>query len=104
MSTSLYRRIADPSDIRAFDDALFAEHPKRALWEPYTPPPVVVDPDPPIYKEDLIRRAIARGKYAELRTAIAALTNAEQFYFTHVATFTKDDPVYTKIKAEFQKL
>lgn len=100
---SLYRHTTT-GDIRDFDPVLLAEHPKAALWEPYTPPPVVVDPDPPIAKEDLIRRAIAKGKLAELRTAIAGLTNAEQFYFTHVATFNKDDPVYTKIKAELQKL
>lgn len=101
---SYYRRISDPTDVRFFDDAEFANHPKRALWELYNPPPPYVDPDPPIEKEDLIRRAISKGKYAELRTAIAALTNAEQFYFTHVATFTKDDPVYVKIKAELAKL
>lgn len=73
--------------------------------EPTNPAdPWATDPDPPIAKEDLIRRAIAKNKYADLRTAIAALTAGELFYFTHVATFTKDDPVYVKIKAELTKL
>ena len=100
---SLYRHIST-GEIRDLDPVLLAEHPKAALWEPYTPPPPVIDPDPPIAKEDLIRRAIARGKYAELRTAIAALTQAEQFYFTNVSTFSKEDPLYLKIKAELSKL
>ncbi len=99
----LYRRIAEPSDIREFNDVEFASHPKRSLWEPYTPPPEVVDPDPPIAKEDLIRAAIAKGRFAELRTAIAGLTAGELFYFTHVSTFTKSDPVYAKIKVEMVK-
>ena len=100
---SLYRHIST-GEIRDLDPELLAEHPKRDLWEPYTPPPPVIDPDPPIAKEDLIRRAIAQNKYADLRTAIAALSGAELFYFTHVATFTKNDPVYVKIKAELAKL
>lgn len=100
---SLYRRIAPPNEIRDFDDATFASHPKRSLWEAYTPPPPVVDPDPPILKEDLIHAAVTKGRLAEFRAAINALTAAELFYFTHVATFTKSDPVYVKIKAEMLK-
>jgi len=99
----LYRRIADHSDIREFNDVVFANHPKRNLWETYTPPAPVVDPDPPIFKEDLIHGAIAKGRLAELRAAISTLTAGELFYFTHVSTFTKSDPVYTKIKAEMAK-
>lgn len=99
----LYRRISNPSEIREFNETEFSKHPKRHLWEPYTPPPEVIDPDPPIAKEDLIRAAIAKGRLAELRTAIAGLTAAETFYFTHVSTFTKTDPVYVKVKAELQK-
>lgn len=100
---SLYRRIAEPSDIREFDDQLFAEHPKRHLWEPYTPPPVVVDPDPPIEKQDAVRSMYLRGRQADLRAAVAAMNQAEQFYFTHCHTFTKDDPVYVKLKTELSK-
>lgn len=95
---SKYRHI-NTGEIREIDPVFLAEHPKRHLWEPYTPPPVVEDPDPPIYKEDLIRRAVARNKLGELRTALATLSAAEQFVFTNVSTFTKDDPLYVKIKA-----
>lgn len=103
MSLQWYRRISDPTDQRRFESDDFDVHPKRNLWEQFTPPPPFVDPDPPIFKEDLIRRSMENGRYNDLRLIVTAMTLAEQFYFTHVATFTKDDPVYVKIKAEMQR-
>jgi hypothetical protein len=100
---SLYRRIDPPNEIREFNDEEFALHPKRYLWEQYTPKPEVIDHNPPILKEEMVRGIIAKGRLAELRTAISTLTAGEQFYFTNIATFTKDDPIYSKIKAEIAK-